>query len=708
MATRCCVVTGCPASNQDFGTFLFSFPKAQKLRQQWIDALGKPESWIVPEPAFICWSHFDSRAIQQDESGFRRTADAVPSKYMNNGQLEYNSDFYCRFCARRLFSELMGNRIDEMNRSADGRKFLGLLLPEEESCDLSKLACDECIRHIQLTMRFIRNCAKATKELDEIAKFRSERNLVPAKEEIKTELDEFGEIPLNESLHSEVKIEASSLEGDDFVDSDDEDDDDVPLAVQFKQELKENDFKCSYCSFSSKKRIQLSSHMKKHRDLLPPKVTTTHENPKFSCTECEFVCDKLNQLASHKKKHKRMNRERPGTKGKTKCSISIEEGDLQDQQTSDSVDKPKSYSYASYSDGSDENAHTNDETDSVVLHCSECSYTCTRPIQLASHKKKHTGYQHKRAEWEEKRKVKDIYECEFCDFKCKLRRQMAGHRASHSELIRQSKPSGKEREHMCSICGKILSTRGAFFVHMKYHNDQRDYPCNICGKKFYSKRDVTMHVESLHEKKVYECEICGVKCTWKNALSKHMRKHDSKSYKLECSYCGKRFMAANELRLHVWRHTGQQLSCDICGAGYRFNFLLTQHKIRAHGIEVEGVKLYNRFKKDKMSSGKRKSNQPSHNNAPSESLPDTTSSPEMHEQTTRLTETRQAPVEDTTSYPADVPTGNYPHLMVPSSHMVASGDPHIPVPFHPLGSVMGQSMPPEASQSNIFHQVDNY
>lgn len=188
---------------------------------------------------------------------------------------------------------------------------------------------------------------------------------------------------------------------------------------------------------------------------------------------------------------------------------------------------------------------------------------------MASHKKKHTGYQHKRAEWEEKRKVKDIYECEFCDFKCKLRRQMAGHRASHSELIRQSKPSGKEREHMCSICGKILSTRGAFFVHMKYHNDQRDYPCNICGKKFYSKRDVTMHVESLHEKKVYECEICGVKCTWKNALSKHMRKHDSKSYKLECSYCGKRFMAANELRLHVWRHTGQQLSCDICGAGYR-------------------------------------------------------------------------------------------------------------------------------------------
>lgn len=686
---RCCVVTGCAASNQDFGTFLFSFPRDEKLRQQWIDVLGKPSSWSVPEAAYICWSHFEGKSIHQDASGFRRTTDAVPSQYLNNGQLDCSSDHYCRFCARRLFSELMGNSISDIKRSGDANKFLRLLLSDENDRDLSALACDECIRHVQLTMRFIRNCAKATKELEQIARLRSERNLLLTKEEVKTELDD--EIPMD-SLHTEVKLESSSLG--DISDRDDRfsdsEDDDIPLAVQFQQEIKENDLKCSYCSYSCAKRIQLTSHLKKHRDILPPKNTP---EGKLSCSECEFICDKPIQLASHRKKHKRVKQERSEGEGKSK--------DVHPQDIG--VDNPSS-------DASEESI-LNNETSSPILYCSECPYTCTRPIQLASHKKKHTGYQHKRAQWEEKKKVKDVYECEFCDFKCKLRRQMAGHRASHSELIRKSKPSGKERDHMCSICGKILSTRGAFFVHMKYHNDQRDYPCDICGKKFYSKRDVTMHVESLHEKKVYECEICGVKCTWKNALSKHMRKHDSKSYKLECSYCGKRFMAANELRLHVWRHTGQQLTCDLCGAGYRFNFLLTQHKIRAHGIQVDGVKLYNRFKKDTPGSGKRtshKSKQQSIDNAPTDAIPGTTTSPETHGQSARVAEQPQAPLEDATSssYSSDIPTGNYPnHILQPTSAVGL----HQPMAFHPLGSVMGhQQVPPEVSQSSIFSHVNNY
>lgn len=252
----------------------------------------------------------------------------------------------------------------------------------------------------------------------------------------------------------------------------------------------------------------------------------------LSCAHCDFTCSKPKQLAGHRKKHKNLER----IPEEIRRPLEDEGEEIELEQTSDGL-----------------------------LQCSECPYTCERLVQLASHKKKHTGRKTKTDQPE----PKDFYECEFCDFTCKQRRQMAGHRASHSNMIKKSKPSGKERDHMCSICGKILSTRGSFFVHMKYHNDQRDYSCKMCDKKFYSKRDVAMHVESFHEKKVFECEICGVKCTWKNALYKHMRKHDETSFKHECSYCGKKFIAANELRVHIWRHTGQQLNCEICGAGYR-------------------------------------------------------------------------------------------------------------------------------------------
>ncbi|XP_062535893.1 zinc finger protein 652-A-like [Armigeres subalbatus] len=700
MAKRC-VVTGCEASNQDFGTYLFSFPKADEvLRRRWIDAVGKPESWhITDEAAFVCWSHFENKAIQQDVSGFRRTSDAVPTQYLNSDHLLNRiSDYFCRFCARSLLSELMGNSISDINRSDDAKKFLALLLPMEDGRRLSNLACDECLMQIKLTIRFIRNCSKATKELERIVELRSSINSEQSKSKgFKVEMNEFEEIPFD-SLESEVKVEVSSLM-DDISDRDDRfsesDDDNIPLAVQFKQELTEKDLKCSYCSFSCAKRIQLASHMKKHRDILSSK---SNQKARLDCGECDFSCNKPVQLKNHRKKHK-VRTEQSSTENVSTHKTNEERNENPSNFNADEHD-----SCASNSDESEDDSPTSKSSSSNLISCSECPYTCTRAIQLASHKKKHTGYQIRRAKWAEKQKVKDSYECEFCDFKCKLRRQMAGHRASHSDLIRKSKPSGKERDHMCSICGKILTTRGSFFVHMKYHNDQRDFSCDICGKKFYSKRDVTMHVESFHEKKVYECEICGVKCTWKNALSKHMRKHDTSSYKLECSFCGKRFMAANELRLHVWRHTGQQLTCDICGAGYRFNFLLTQHKIRAHGIQVEGVKLYKRFRKEnKASNTKSSQHKLSQDDITSTEVPSqTTTISEIRGEATRIDQQpSKQPTEDTTSssYSSEMPAGTYPHPAIHPSHVSAPGDAHQQLPFHTLGPLIE----PGVQQTNLFN-----
>lgn len=673
---RNCIVTNCGASNRDFGTVLFSIPKADDLRRRWAKALGKPESWTVPDTAFVCWSHFKNRDILQDESSFRRSTDAVPSQYLSDNLFDPDYDYFCRFCARKLFSELMGTNISDMNRSEDAKKFLNLLLPDGNDRDLSNLACDECMMHIKLTMRFIRNCAKATRELEDIVRMRGSKSAdYETNCGVKIEMDNSEETS-EENIQSDIKVEVANLEeisDQNYLSSDTEDD--IPLAVQFQQTSSNSELKCSYCSFSCSRRIQLASHMKKHRDILPHR--------KYSCSYCEFQCAKPDQLTSHLRKHKKKQQQ-----------FSQEES-LNDDQIED-VDNmgeqpDKTLQLGTYS----EEHNSKPEK----LQCSECPYTCTRVIQLASHKKKHFGYKHKKAQRDQKKKVKDNYECEFCDFKCKQSRQMAGHRAFHSDLIRKSKPSGKERDHMCSICGKILSTRGSFFVHMKYHNDQRDYPCSMCDKKFYSKRDVTMHIESLHQKKIFECEICGVKCTWKNALNKHMRKHNSESYKHECSYCGKKFMAANELRLHVWRHTGQQLSCDLCGAGYRFNFLLTQHKIRVHGIQIDGVKLYKRFRKDRPVSSKR--NTSGTDTTVLDTNFDTTANdmPPIELPHVPLVEHRP-PVEETSSssYSSDMPT-NYPHHILQASAV----GPHLPIPLHPLGaSLVGQHITHGPTQSNTF------
>lgn len=154
--------------------------------------------------------------------------------------------------------------------------------------------------------------------------------------------------------------------------------------------------------------------------------------------------------------------------------------------------------------------------------------------------------------------------------------------------------SSQETSRICPICGKILIHKGNFTSHLKIHSEKKDYVCNICGKQYYIRRELQMHIESLHEKKTFVCNICGIKCAWRKGLQRHMKnKHsDESSLKHKCTYCGKAFLLPNQLRLHVMKHTGDRITCEICGAGYRFNYMLTQHKMREHGMEFKGVKLY--------------------------------------------------------------------------------------------------------------------
>ncbi|XP_055534305.1 zinc finger and BTB domain-containing protein 24-like [Wyeomyia smithii] len=170
-----------------------------------------------------------------------------------------------------------------------------------------------------------------------------------------------------------------------------------------------------------------------------------------------------------------------------------------------------------------------------------------------------------------------------------------------TKKIRQPKPKRErssagpgETSRICPICGKILVHKGNFTSHLKIHSDKKDYVCNICGKQYYIRRELQMHIESLHEKKTFVCNICGIKCAWRKGLQRHMKnKHsDESSLKHKCTYCGKAFLLPNQLRLHIMKHTGDRITCDLCGAGYRFNYMLTQHKIREHGMEFKGVKLY--------------------------------------------------------------------------------------------------------------------
>lgn len=162
------------------------------------------------------------------------------------------------------------------------------------------------------------------------------------------------------------------------------------------------------------------------------------------------------------------------------------------------------------------------------------------------------------------------------------------------------KPASMSKQ-ICQVCGKILSSSATFNVHMMTHTNQKDIECPICGKKFYVKQQLKIHMESIHEKKDFVCNICGLKCRWRKSLRRHMLLHDDNPYKHKCTYCDKAFARPNQLRYHVMKHTGDRVYCEICGADYRFNYMLTQHKIRKHGVVIEGVQLYKQSARKKKS-----------------------------------------------------------------------------------------------------------
>ncbi|XP_053680978.1 zinc finger protein 59-like [Anopheles nili] len=167
------------------------------------------------------------------------------------------------------------------------------------------------------------------------------------------------------------------------------------------------------------------------------------------------------------------------------------------------------------------------------------------------------------------------------------------------------KKSSKQEAHICEVCGKTLKTLHRLRSHLNIHSTIREHQCNICGHKFKARRALMEHIESKHERKLFPCKICGVKYRWQKGLQRHMSSHKGMALKHSCKVCGKSFSVPHKLKHHMMLHTGDRIECDLCGKGYRFNYMLTQHKIRVHNMVIEGVKLYTTAKQRKNADRKK-------------------------------------------------------------------------------------------------------
>ncbi|XP_072297646.1 zinc finger protein 521-like isoform X1 [Eucyclogobius newberryi] len=177
---------------------------------------------------------------------------------------------------------------------------------------------------------------------------------------------------------------------------------------------------------------------------------------------------------------------------------------------------------------------------------------------------------------------KKVYRCTSCNWDFRHETDLQLH-VKHSHLENQG------RAHRCIFCGESFGTEVELQCHITTHS--KKYNCRFCSKAFHAIVLLEKHLREKHcvfEAKAQNCGANG------SALSggENQPKEEVELQGLLTNSHGATAVGASVVESPN-NHDGSEeevdtaepmYSCDICGASYTMESLLTNHQLRDHNI----------------------------------------------------------------------------------------------------------------------------